>query len=63
MKKYEFVNVNYGMNDLAIASTQEHREVITAYAAQGYRYAGLIPTEMKVNGCIRKMDLVFEKEE
>ncbi len=63
MKKYEYVNVSYEANEKLVAFTREHREVIDRYAARGWRFAGMIPTEMKVNGCIRKMDLVFEKDE
>lgn len=50
------------MHGLAVAYVSEHREIIDQYAAQGYRFVAAIPTEMKINGCIRKMDLIFEKE-
>lgn len=63
MKKYEYVNVDYKMKDLVMASVMEHREIIDKFAGQGYRYAGMIPTEINASGCVRKMDLIFEIEE
>lgn len=63
MKKYEYVNVTYQMKDVVMATVLEHREIIEKYAGEGYRYAGMIPTEISVNGCVRKMDLIFEKDE
>lgn len=62
MKKYEYVSVEYKMKDIVIASTSEHRDIIGKYASQGYKYIGMIPTEVGANGCIRKIDLVFEKD-
>lgn len=63
MKKYEYVNVDYKMKDVVIATVSEHREIIEKYAHEGYKYAGMIPTEISANGCARKIDLIFEKEE
>lgn len=63
MKKYEYVNVEYKMKDMVMASVSEHREIIEKYSKQGYTYIGMIPTEISAHGCTRKMDLVFEKEE
>lgn len=63
MKKYEYVNIEYKMKDLVMASVSEHREIIDRYANQGYTYVGMIPTEISANGCIRKMDLIFGKDE
>ena len=62
MKKYEYVNVEYKMKDMVMASVSEHREIIDRYANQGYTYIGMIPTEISANGCIRRMDLIFEKD-
>lgn len=50
------------MHGLAVAYVDEHRKIINQYAARGYRFVTAIPTEMKINGCVRKMDLIFEKE-
>lgn len=63
MKKYEYVNINYRMKDMVMASVSEHRKIIAEYAEKGYGYVGMIPTEISANGCIRKMDLIFEKED
>lgn len=63
LRTYVYVAVDYQLRDFTISYTDEHRKVIEEYAALGYRYVGMIPTEMKVNGCIRKMDLIFEIEE
>lgn len=62
MKQYEYVNVAYIMKDVIMAVTMEHRGIINDYAAKGYRYAGMIPTEISANGCIRRIDLIFEKD-
>lgn len=61
MKKYEYVTVNYKMKDMVMASVSEHREIIDKYASEGYSYAGMIPTELSAQGCVRKMDLIFQK--
>lgn len=63
MKRYEYVSVSYKMKDVVMATVSEHREIIEKYAGQGYRYAGMVPTEISANGCVRKMDLIFEKDE
>ncbi len=63
MKKYEYVNVDFKMKDVVMASMYEHREIIEEYTRQGYDYVGMIPTEMSANGCLRKIDLIFSKED
>lgn len=61
MKKYEYVEVKIGK--VFSAKSEEHRQIIDAYASKGYRYAGYIPTYLTDYGKIIKMDLIFEKEE
>lgn len=61
MKKYEYVEVHIGK--ILGARSEEHREIIDAYAAKGYRYVGYIPTNISDNGKIKDMDLIFEKDE
>lgn len=39
------------MKDMVMASVSEHREIIDWYALQGYRFAGMIPTEVSATGC------------
>ena len=58
MKKYEYVNVR--INKFNGAISEEHRQIIDEYAAQGYRYVGFIPTNISDYGKIKEMDLVFE---
>lgn len=62
MKQYKYVNVDYKMKDMVMASVSEHREIIDQYALQGYRFVGMIPTELSATGCLRRMDLIFEIE-
>ncbi len=62
MKQYEYVTIAYSTKDVVLAVTTEHRGIINDYAAKGFRYVGMIPTEISTNGCIRRMDLIFEKE-
>lgn len=63
MKKFEYVNVDYKMKDVVMASISEHRDIIEEYTRQGYDFMGFIPTEMSANGCYRKIDLIFSKED
>ena len=64
MKHYEFVTITYQLEGMAMASLEGHREIIEEYAAKGYCYAGMVPTEVSAaSGCIRKADLIFEREE
>lgn len=63
MAKYEYVSVDYQAKEIVIASLSEHRDIIDQYARQGYKYAGMIPTEISAHGCLRKIDLIFEKAE
>ena len=61
MKKYKYVNVYMGK--FIGAGSEEHRDIINQYAANGYRYVGYIPTKISENGKIKSMDLVFEIDE
>lgn len=58
MKKYEYVKVHIGR--FCGAKSEEHRSIIDAYAAKGYRYVGFIPTNISDYGKIKDMDLIFE---
>lgn len=62
MKKYKYVELNYSAKGVVFLCTSEHKEIINSYAEQGYCYAGFIPTEIDAKGCMRKIDLIFEKE-
>ncbi|MCD2491481.1 DUF4177 domain-containing protein [Lacrimispora sp. NSJ-141] len=64
MKEYKYVSISYEMKEVVMASISEHRNVIDEYSDQGYSYVGMIPTELSAaSGCIRKIDLIFEKAE
>lgn len=62
MRAYEYVAVDYCAKGVVFSCVSEHREIMDEYAQKGYRYIGFIPTEVGANGCIRKIDLIFEKE-
>ncbi len=61
MKKYEYVTIKK-INKFIGAECTEHRSIIDSYAANGYRYAGFIPTKMTDYGKIKEIDLIFEKD-
>lgn len=60
MKRYEYVSVHIGK--WIGAKSEEHRNIIDAYAAKGWRYVGFIPAVLNDYGKIKDMDLVFEKD-
>lgn len=60
MKKYEYVSLSYSSSNMVMASMNQHREIIDQYAQKGYTFIGMIPIEISANGCIRKIDLIFE---
>lgn len=62
MKEYKYVQIEYKMKNVLFLSSDEPRDVIDQYAKKGYTYNGFIPVEMDAKGCLRKIDLVFEKE-
>ena len=61
-KRYEYVSLSYDGHFITGTMT-EHRQIIDEYAEKGYRYVGMIPTELTAHGYIRAIDLVFEMEE
>lgn len=60
--KYEYVTVKLKNNVVKDATQSEHREIIDKYSAEGYRYAGFVPTRLGPSGKIIEMDLIFETE-
>ena len=50
------------MKNVLFLYSDKPREAINQYAKIGYSYIGFIPVEIDEKGCIRKIDLVFEKE-
>ncbi|HAR1329181.1 MULTISPECIES: DUF4177 domain-containing protein [Erysipelotrichales] len=63
MKKYDYVEINYTAKEVVFLNTDKHRKIIESYAKNGYRYVGFVPTEVDAKGCMRKIDLIFEKED
>ena len=63
MKKYEYVEINYNAKGVVFLCTDKHKEIIDSYAKTGYNYAWIVPTEIDAKGCMRKIDLIFEKED
>ncbi len=43
------------------AETEEHRQIIEKYAAEGYGYKGFLPVKIGPSGKILTVDLVFQK--
>ena len=62
-EKYEYVEINYNAKGVVFLCTDKHKEIIDSYAKTGYHYAGFVPTEIDAKGCMRKIDLIFEKED
>ena len=62
-KKYEYLEIDYTAKGVVFLCTDKHKKVINSYAENGYRYVGFIPTEIDAKGCMRKIDLIFEKED
>ena len=64
---YEYETVNctlggWGVLGGNVIGTENYRAVIDRRAAEGWRYAGFVPTEQRGTGHISKLDLIFEKE-
>lgn len=62
MKEYKYVQIEYEMKNVLFLCSDKSREVIDQYAKIGYSYKGFVSVEMDAKGCIRKIDLIFEKE-
>lgn len=63
IKTTEYLEIDYTAKGVVFLCTDKHKEVINSYAENGYRYVGFIPTEIDAKGCMRKIDLIFEKED
>ncbi|MBR4456101.1 MAG: DUF4177 domain-containing protein [Solobacterium sp.] len=60
MKEYRYVKIYIGK--FISSELNEHREIIDEKAAQGYRYAGYLPTTIDSSGRILSLDLIFERD-
>ncbi|MGM9662482.1 MAG: DUF4177 domain-containing protein [Oscillospiraceae bacterium] len=67
MLVYEFETVDAGASGYSFfggvgLTTETHREIIARRGAEGWRFAGCIPTQQRAGGFIEAWDLVFERE-
>ena len=67
MYKYEYETVScelsgWGLGGGNVYGIEDYRSVIDRRAADGWRYAGQIPTRQRGTGHIQEIDLIFEKE-
>ena len=59
MYQYKYVNV-LG-EGISVTKFREHREIIDRHAAEGWRFAGFVPSHIS-DGEIVQIDLIFERE-
>ena len=62
MKEYAYEEITYEVKGVLFLCTDRHKRLINSYSEKGYRYVGFVPTEMDAKGCMRRIDLIFEKE-
>ena len=61
MYRYQYVTVEVGMaNVLSTDHSLMHRNIISAWAAKGWRYRGYLPTKTSWRGALTEVDLIFE---
>lgn len=60
MYQYKYVTLDTGGGLYAESLT--HRQIIDKYAADGWRYVGIIPVSYTARGAICDVDLIFERE-
>ena len=60
MYEYQYVTLDTGGG--LYAESLEHRQAIAKYAANGWRYVGIVPVSYTDSGAICDVDLVFERE-
>ena len=59
---YEYKYVNVTLEGVFACKLEEHRPIIDRHAAEGWRYAGYIPTNINDYGKFLEMDLIFERD-
>jgi hypothetical protein len=67
MLEYEFERVEacesgYSLFGGVGLRIEEHREIICRRAAEGWTYAGFVPTAQRAAGFIDELDLIFVRE-
>lgn len=65
--RYEYEKLEVGGNGWSPIggfglSTEKYHEVINRRAEQGWRFAAMVPLEMRANGMVESYELVFERE-
>ena len=60
--EYRYVTLYVGGGFWLNNADCQHRAVIDEQAAQGWRYAGYIPTKFSGEGGSKEIDLIFERE-
>ena len=68
MYRYEYETVScefsgWGFGAGHVYGIDDYRSIIDRRAAEGWRYAGYIPTKQRGTGHIQELDLIFEREE
>lgn len=59
--EYRYESVDTGGGFFFDNADCGHRGVIDAYAKEGWRFAGFVPTRFSSYGGIKALDLVFER--
>ena len=67
MKEYKFIELETDWGEWnpftgVGIDTQGHREIIRAQAADGWEYAGWVPSSQRGEGYIERIDLIFARE-
>ena len=61
MYEYKYIRMDTGGSFWFGNVNAPHREIIDQQAAEGWRYAGYVPTEFTSHGGVSSIDLVFER--
>lgn len=59
---YETVRVHLASGLLAMKETEDYRQIIVKYAAQGWRFKQAFAPPVFGHGVARYIDLIFEKK-
>ncbi|WP_325200584.1 DUF4177 domain-containing protein [Oscillibacter sp.] len=61
MLEYEFEKAFGG--GFFVTEIEGYQDIIRRRAAEGWRYAGFIPTQQSGHGIMVEIDLIFEREQ
>lgn len=62
MYQYRYETLYTGGGFWIDNASNEHRDIIDRYAAEGWRYVGFVPSRFSSQGGMKEIELVFEKE-